>query len=109
MKASRTPAHYPGKRNLAVIQEDDEQYGSDGIPEPERKVARHLGAIDTGIELEPDPRDGEHNLRRQLPDWPSLTKSPSLFTPNPGHDHASAASELAEPRRSAAHLLMLAS
>ena len=68
-----------------------------------------MEAIDAGIELEPDPRDGEHNLRRQLADWPSLTKSPSLFTPNPGHHHASAASELAEARRSAAHLLMLGS
>jgi len=68
-----------------------------------------VGAIDVGIEVEPDTRDVEHNLSRQLADMPSPTKSPSSFTPNPGHHHASAASQLAEARRSAAHLLMLAS
>jgi len=68
-----------------------------------------VGASDAGIEVEPDTRDGEHNLCRQLADRPSPTNSPSLFTPNPGHDHASVASELAEARRSAAHRLMPAS
>jgi len=66
-------------------------------------------AIDAGIEVEPDTGDGEHNLCRQLADSPSLTNSPSPFTPNPGHHHASAASQLAEATRSATHLLMLAS
>jgi len=91
------------------MHEADEPYGSDGSPEPQRKVARQVGAIDAGIEVEPDTRDGEHNLSQQLADRPSPTNSPSLFTPNPGHHHASAAFELAEARRSAAHLLMLAS
>jgi len=68
-----------------------------------------VGAIDAGIEVEPDTRDGEHNLSWELADRTSPTNSPSPFTPNPGHHHASAASEQAEARRSAAHLLMLAS
>ena len=92
-----------------VMQEDDEPSGSYGSPEPQRKVARQVGAIDAGIAVEPDTRNREHNLSRQLADRPSLTNTLSLFTPNLGHDHASAASELAEARRSAAHLLMLAS
>jgi len=108
-KASRTPANYSSKHNLAVRQEADELYGSDGSPEPQRKVAREVGAIDAGIEVEPDTYDGEHNLSRELADRPSPTNSSSPFTPNPGHHHASAASELAEARVSAAHLLMLAS
>ena len=66
-------------------------------------------AINPAIEVEPDTSNREHNLSRQLADRPSQTNSPSPFTPNPGHDHGSAASELAEERRSAAHLLMLAS
>jgi len=108
-KASRSPANYSGKCNLAVMQEADEPYGSDRTPEPQMKVARQVGAINAGIEVEPDTRDGEHNLIRQLADRPSPTNSPSPITPNPGHDHGSAASELAEVRMSAAHLLMLAS
>ena len=66
-----------------------------------------MEAIDAGIEVELDTGDGEHNLSRQLVDRPSPTNSPSPFTPNVGHHHASAASQLAEARRSAAHLLML--
>jgi len=108
-KASRTPANNSGKCNLAVMQEADEPYGSDGSPEPQRKVAHKVGAIDAGIEVEPDTCDGEHNLSWQLADRTSPTNSPSLFTPNPGHHPASGASELAEARRSAAHLLMMAS
>ena len=108
-KASRTPANNGGKRNLAVMQEADEPYASDGSPEALRKVTRQLGAIDAAIEVEPDTRDGEHNLSRQLADRPSPTNSPSPFTPNLSHHHASAASELAEARSSAAHVLMLAS
>ena len=68
-----------------------------------------MGAIDVGIEVELDTRDGEHNLSRQLADRPNRTNSPSLFAPNPGHHHASAAFELAEARRSAPNLVMLAS
>jgi len=108
-KASQTPANNSGKRNLAIMQEADVPYGSDGSPEPQRKVARQVGAIDASIEVEPDTRDGEHNLSWQLADRTSPTKSPSPFTPNPGHHHSSAASEQAEARRSAGHLLMLAS
>jgi len=108
-KASRTPANNGGKRNLAVMQEADEPYGADGSPGPQRKVAHQVWAIDAGIEVEPDTRDGEHNLSWQVADRTSPTNSASLFTPNPGHHHASAASEQAEVRRSAAYLLMLAS
>jgi len=68
-----------------------------------------VGAIDAGIEVEPDTRDGKHNLSWQLAGKPSLTESVSLFAPNPGHYHESAASEQAEARRSATHLLILAS
>ena len=68
-----------------------------------------MGAIDISIEVELDTRDGEHNLSWQLADRTSPTNSPSTFTPNPGHHHASAASGQAEARSSAAHLLMLAS
>jgi len=68
-----------------------------------------VGAIDAGIEVEPDTRNGEHNLSWQLADRTSPTKGLSPFTPNPGHHHASAASAQAEARRSAAHLLMPAS
>ena len=92
-----------------MIQEADEPYGSDGSPERQRNVARQVGAIDAGIEVEPATGDGEHTLSTELADRPRLTNSPSPFTPNPGHHHASAASQVAEARRSAAHLLMLAS
>jgi len=108
-KASRTPANYRGKRNLAVMQEAHEPYVSDASREPQRKVSRQVGAIDAGIEVEPDTLHGEHNLSRQLADRPSLTKSASPFTPNPAHHDASVAFELAEARWSAAHLLILPS
>jgi len=98
-----------GERNLAVMQEANEPYGSNQSPELYWKVARQVGAIDAGIEVEPDTCDGEHNLSRKLADRPSLTNSLSRFTPNPGHHHASAASWLAEARRSAANRLMLGS
>ena len=68
-----------------------------------------MKAIDAGIEIEPDTRDGEHNLSWQLADKPSLTNSPSPFTTTLGHHHASAASELVVGRRSATYLLILAS
>jgi len=106
-KALRTPANNSGKRNLAVMQEADKPYGSDGSPGPQRKVARQVGAIDASIEVEPDTCDGGHNLCRQLANRLSPTNSPSPFTPNPRHNHASTATELPEARRSAAHLLML--
>jgi len=108
-KASRRPANDSGKRNVAVMQEAVEPNGSDGSPEQQRKVACEVGAIDAGIEVERDTRDGEHNLSWHLADRSSPTHSPSPFTPNPGHHHASAASAQAEARRSAAHLLMVAS
>jgi len=55
--------------------------------------------MNAGIEVEQDTRDGEHNLSRQLADRCRPTDSPSPFTPNPGHHHASAAFELADTRR----------
>jgi len=91
------------------MQEADEPYGLDGSPKPQRKVARQVGVIDASIEVEVDTGDGEHNLSLQLADRTSPTNSPSLFTPNPGDHHVSAASEQAEARRSAAHLFMQAS
>jgi len=77
-KASRTPANNSGKRNLVVMQEADEPYGSEGRPGPLRKVARQVGAIDAGIEVELDTRDGEHNLSWQLADRTILTKTVRL-------------------------------
>ena len=71
-------------------------------------MACQVEAIGAGIEVEPDTRDGEHNLSWQLADRTSPTNSPSPFTPNPGHHPASAASEQAEATRSAAHLFTLA-
>ena len=67
-----------------------------------------MGAIDAGIEVEPDTHDREHNLSWPLADRTSPTNSVSRFTPNLDHYQASAASEQPEVRRSAAHLLMLA-
>jgi len=108
-KASQTPANKSGKRNLMVMQEADEPYGSDGGPEPQKQVAHQAGAIDAGIEVDPDTGDGEHNLSWQQADRTSLTNSPAPFTPHPGHHHACAATEQGEARRSAANPLMLAS
>ena len=56
-KASRPPAINSGKRNLAVMQEADESYSLNGSPEPKRKVARQVRAIDASIEVEPDTRE----------------------------------------------------
>ena len=108
-KASRKPTNTSRKRNVVVMQEANEPYGSDGSPGPQRKVARQVGAIDAGIEVVPETREGEHNLSWQLADRTSPTNSASPFTPNLGPHHASAASGQAEARRSAAHLLILAS
>jgi len=63
----------------------------------------------TCYKIEPDTHDGENNRSWQLADRTSPTNSPSPFTRNLGHHHASAASEQAEATWSAAHLLMLAS
>jgi len=103
------PANNRDKRNLAVMQEADGPYGSEGSPGPQRKVASQVGAIDAGIEVETDTGDGEHNLSWQQADRTSATHGPSPVTPSPGHHHVSAASDPAEATRSAAHLLMLAS
>jgi len=64
--------------------------------------------MDACMEVEPDTRNGEHNLSRQLADRPIVTKAPSPFTPNPDHHHASVAAGQAEAGRSAPHILMLA-
>jgi len=106
-KAPQTPAKNSGKRNQAVMQEADDPYSSDEGPEPHQKVARQLRAMVAGIEVEPDILDGELNLSPLQVDRPGLPSSPQLLTPNPGH--ASSPSEHAEARRSAEHLLMLAS
>jgi len=108
-KASWTPANNSGKRNLGVKQEADEPYCLDGRLGPQRKVACQVGAINAGIEVEPDTPNAEHNLSWQLADRTSPKNTPSPFTPNPHHHHASAASEQAEARRSGAPHLMLAS
>ena len=86
-KASGTPANNGGKRNLAAVQEVDEPYGSDESPEPQRKVARQVGAISTSIGVEPEALNGEHDSG-----W-----------------YLASAHELPEVRRSAQHLLMMAS
>jgi len=106
-KAHRTPPNNSGKRNLAVMQEADEPYSSNESPEPQRNVARQVGAMDAGIEVEPDTLNGELNLSPLPADRPGLPNSPPPFTPNPGH--ASSPSEHAEARRSAEYPLMLAS
>jgi len=81
-KASRTPANNSGKCNLAVMQEVNDPYGSDGSRETQRKVASEVATIDAGIGVEPDGPDGEHNLTRQLADMPSPINSRSPLTPN---------------------------
>jgi len=106
-KAPRTPANNSGKRNLVVMQEADEPNSSDKSPEPQRKVARQVGAMDAIIEVEPDTHDGELNLSPLPADMPRLPNSPPPLTPNPGH--VASPSEHGEARRSTEHLLMLAS
>ena len=81
-KASRTPADNSGKCNLPVMLEVNDPYGSDGSPEPQRKVASEVGTIDDGIGVEPDRGDGEHNLTRQLADRPSPINIRSPLTSN---------------------------
>jgi len=106
-KAPRMPANNSPKRNQAVMQEAEEPNSSDESPEPQRKVARHVGAMDASIEVEPDTVDGELNLSPPPADRPGPPNRPPLLTPNPGH--AASCSEHPEARRSAEHLLMLAS
>jgi len=89
------------------MQEADEPYSSDVSPEPQRKVARQVGAMDARIEVEPDTLDGALNLSPLPAHRPGPPNSPSTLPPNPGH--ASSPSEHAEASRSADHLLMLAS
>jgi len=105
-KARRAQANNSGKCNLAVMQEVDEPHSSDESPEPQWKVARQVGAMDAGIEVEPHTLDGELNLSPLPADRPGAPNSPPPLTLNPGH--ASSHAEHAEARRSAAHLLMLA-
>jgi hypothetical protein len=57
------------------MQEADEPYSSDESPEPQRKVARQVGAMDAGIEVEPDTLDGELNLSPLPADRPASAKS----------------------------------
>jgi len=56
------PANNSGKQNLALMQEANEPYSSDESQEPQQKMAWQVGAMDAGIEVEPDTRDGELNL-----------------------------------------------
>ena len=49
--STRMSANNHGKRNLAAMEEDDELYHSADSPEPQKKTARQLLAIDTGIEV----------------------------------------------------------
>jgi len=106
-KAPRTPANNSGKCNLAIMQEADEPYSSDESPEPARKVARQVGAMDAGIEVVPDTLDGDLNLSPLPADRPGPPNCPPPLTPN--LSYASSFTEHAEARRSAEHLLMLAS
>jgi len=57
-KAPREPANNSGKCNLEVMQEADEPSSSDDSREPQQKVSRQVGAMDAGIEVEPDTVDG---------------------------------------------------
>jgi len=89
------------------MQVADELYSSDESPEPQLKVGRQVGAMDAGIEVERDTVDGELNPSPLPADRAGPPTSLPPLTPNPGH--ASSPSEDAEARRSAEHLLMLAS
>ena len=106
-KAPRTPANNSAKRNMAVMQQAEEPYISDESPEPQRKVAHQVGAMDATIEVALATLDGELHLSLLPADRPGPPNSPPLFSPNLGH--AASYSEHAEARRSAQHLLMLAS
>jgi len=86
-EAPRTSANNSGKRNLAVMQEADEPYSSDESPEPQRKVARQVGAMDAGIGVEPDTLDGELNLSPLPGDRPGPPNSPPPLTPQPTPVH----------------------
>ena len=63
--------------------------------------------MDASIEVEPDRLDGNLNRSRLPADRPGLPHSPPPLTPNPSY--VAPPSEHAEARRSAKHLLMLAS
>jgi len=89
------------------MQEADEPYSSNESPEPDWEVAHHVGAMDAGIAVEPDRLDRELNLTPVPAHRPGPPKSPPPLTPNPGH--VASPSEHAAARRSAEHLLMLAS
>jgi len=106
-KAPRTPPNNSGKCNLVVMQEADEPYSSDESPEPRRKVACQVAQMDAGIEVEPNTLHGELNLTPLPADRPGSPNSPPQLTPYLGH--TAFPSEHAEARRSAEHLLMLAS
>jgi len=84
-KAPRTPANNSGKRNLAVMQEADEPYSSDESPEPQRKVAHPVGAMDASIEVKSHKQDGELNLSPLPADRPGPPNSRPPLSPNPGH------------------------
>lgn len=104
-----TAINSSGKRNLAAITEADEANSPANAAEPARKVARGVPSIGTGIEGEPDRLHGEVNLSRQ----PTASHSPPNSSPplasTPSNDLASEASEQVQVRKSAEHLLMLAS
>ena len=103
----RTPANNSAKCNLTVMQEAETPYSSDESPEPQRKVARQVGAMDASIEVEPDTLDGELNLSPVPADTPGPPNGPPPLTANPGY--AASCSEHAEATRSTEHVLMLAS
>jgi len=107
--STRTAVNTRGKRDLATMAEADEPNGLAEAAEPPRKVAPGVPIINSGIEGEPDTLHGEVNWTRQPTATPSPPNSPPSLAPNPSHDLASAASDQLQLRKSAEHLLMLAS
>jgi len=98
-----------GKGDLASIAEADEPNAQAKAAEPRRKVARGVPIIDSSIEREPNRLHVEIKRSRQPTATPSPPNSPPRVAPNPCHDLASGASGHLQLRKSAEHLLMLAS
>jgi len=107
--STRTAVNTSGKRDLAAMVEADDPNGQAEAAEHQRKVARGVPIINSSIEGEPDRLHGEANWSQQPTATPSPPNIPPPLAPNLRHDLGSAASEQLQLRRSAEHLLMLAS
>ena len=79
------------------------------VAEPPRTVARSVPIIDTSIEGEPDILLAELNQSWECTARPSQPNGPHPLVHNPSHAPSSVAYEQLQLRKSAKHLLMLAS